>query len=29
MKKRPALTPTELVQAHVDQALREGEAAVE
>jgi hypothetical protein len=28
VKKRPALTPAELVQAHVDQALREGEAAV-
>ncbi|CEL11799.1 hypothetical protein ASPCAL14895 [Aspergillus calidoustus] len=29
MKKKPALTPAELVRARVDQALREGEVAVE
>ncbi|KAL3486233.1 hypothetical protein BJX62DRAFT_242224 [Aspergillus germanicus] len=28
-KRRPALTPAELVRARVDQALREGEAAME
>ncbi|KAL3482543.1 hypothetical protein BJX62DRAFT_245826 [Aspergillus germanicus] len=29
MKKKPALTPMELVRARVDQALREGEVAME